>query len=237
MQTASSSIQVPANKGKGKAYQWLVEHADYPHDEWCLIWPFTRDKHGRGNLGYNGKGYWAHRFMCELAHGPAPEGKPHAAHNCGKGHEGCVNPRHLDWKSVSENMQDRWDAVLVRHPNGTARRLQKNQAREIFAAKGLRTQGELAAQYGISESSVSNIWCGRTYKLVCKVPYWTPEQDQQLRDGIKQKLNFTQIAALIGRPKASIWQRAYRLGLKSGYQRTKLKPIAPALAPANYDRT
>lgn len=37
-------------KGEGKAYKWILAHQDYPHKDWCLIWPFSRDKHGRGNL-------------------------------------------------------------------------------------------------------------------------------------------------------------------------------------------
>lgn len=99
--------QIPWTKGKGKAQQWLKDHLEYPHD-YCLIWPFCTDgRVGRGLMGVNGKRGWAHRFMCELAHGPAPEGKPQAAHSCGNGHKGCVNPRHLSWKNNSENQLDR----------------------------------------------------------------------------------------------------------------------------------
>lgn len=58
----------PPTKGKGKAFRWLQEHVNHQGDA-CLIWPFGVDRRvNRGMLGHNGKRYWAHRLMCELAH-------------------------------------------------------------------------------------------------------------------------------------------------------------------------
>lgn len=80
-----------------ETHNWLEDHKDYPHD-YCLIWPFAREgRVGRGMLGHNGKSAWAHRLMCEMVRGPAPIDKPQAAHSCGNGDQGCVNPRHLSW--------------------------------------------------------------------------------------------------------------------------------------------
>jgi hypothetical protein len=45
---------------------------------------------------------------------------------------------------------------------------------------------------------------------------WTAEEDQKLRDAIARGLNFTQIAALLGKSKGSTMGHAYRNGLKSG---------------------
>lgn len=221
-----------AVKGEGKSYKWLVAHADYQHDEWCLVWPFARDRHGRGMLGYNGKGHWAHRMMCKLVHGDPPSDEHQAAHNCGRGHEGCVNPHHLQWKTPAENATDRWEhnPQLVRHPNGTARMLVPSMAKAILAAKGIRTQMELAAQFGVSENVVQNIWAGRTYRDNCKVPYWKPEEEEILRDGIARGLNFTQLAALVGRPAHSVMAKTYRLGLRSGQPPNQKKSAEPTLS-------
>src|SRR6185312_1870651 len=85
--------QPSANRGKGKTFQWLLDHMGH-HGDACMPWPFSKDgRVGRGGLTYRGKSYWAHRLMCELAHGAPPTPKHQAAHNCGKGHYGCVNPK------------------------------------------------------------------------------------------------------------------------------------------------
>lgn len=34
--------------------------------------------------------------MCELVYGKPPMPKHQAAHNCGKGNLGCINPKHLE---------------------------------------------------------------------------------------------------------------------------------------------
>src|SRR5260221_680223 len=86
----------------GAIPKWLREYADYSGDE-CLTWPFARYPDGRANMN----GGYPTRAMCELAYGPAPSPKHEAAHSCGKGHEACVNPRHLRWATPKENAADK----------------------------------------------------------------------------------------------------------------------------------
>lgn len=145
----------PPIKGKGKAARWLRDHLDYPHD-YCLIWPFAKDNRvGRGLMAHNGKHGWAHRFMCELAYGPAPEGRPQAAHSCGNGHKGCINPRHLSWKSNSENQIDR---TVHARTKRYEKRLGFTQeiADQIRARYGRKecTQVQLAKEYGCSLGTI-----------------------------------------------------------------------------------
>jgi len=142
------------NRNKGKGMTWLRGNVNYQGDD-CLIWPFSRDPHyGRGQVGYKGARHWAHRVMCELAHGPAPADKPQAAHNCGKGHTGCCNPRHLEWKDNSENQIDRRIHGTIEGGIGRRARLPADQIQAIQDAKGKVPQLTLAAQYGVKRGTI-----------------------------------------------------------------------------------
>lgn len=155
---------MPPNKGRGRAALWLLGHVNYRGDD-CLRWPFSVDTAlGRGRLGYLGKNYWAHRLMCELAHGPAPLGKPQVRHSCGRGHERCVNPKHLSWASQSENHLDRrrhGTAATSRY--GSRSPLTREQIAEIRASKGRETQMATAKRFGISHANVRR-WQGTTHE-------------------------------------------------------------------------
>lgn len=211
-----------AIKGEGKAYKWILAHKDYPHDDWCLVWPFARDKHGRGMLGFDGATYWAHRFMCRLVKGDPPTADHTAAHTCGNGHGGCINPHHLDWKTQAENLEDcREHGTLVRHHGGNVRRVLPEEIKAILGARGFKTQAQLAARYGVSEGTISDIWHGRSHTGQSKINHWTPEEDARLKGAIERGLNFTQAAVTVGRPVGATSARAYRLGLKSGQPPTR----------------
>lgn len=145
----------PYNKGKGKAIEWIRAHVDY-NKEPCLRWPFSYDSGvGRGRLGWNGKNYWAHRLVCEMAHGPAPVGKDQVAHSCGNGHMGCVNPRHLSWSDQFENQKDRAKhGTAVTSKWGNLGKITREQIDRIRTMKGKMTQMALAAELGISHANV-----------------------------------------------------------------------------------
>jgi DNA-binding XRE family transcriptional regulator len=209
-------------KGEGKAYKWILAHQDYPHKDWCLIWPFSRDKHGRGMMGFNGARYWAHRFMCRLVKGDPPTADHTAAHSCGNGHGGCINPHHLDWKTQAENLEDcREHGTLVRHHGGNVRRIMPEEIRAIREARGFQTQGQLAAKFGVSEGTISDIWHGRSHNDNSKINHWTSEDDAKLVDAISRGCSFPQIAEFVGRSLGATTGRAYRIGLKSGRPPTK----------------
>lgn len=200
------------NRGKGKHAAWLRDHVAYTGDG-CLIWPFFRAPTGYGNLGFEGKARYAHRLMCEWAHGPAPSPEHEAAHSCGNGRGGCVHPGHLSWKTKAENMQDRiahgtmpkawWGkrgkityAIVqqirdgipygpplihwlsakfgitpsnIRHiqQGRTWRKppkfLEPTQLDAIRAAAGQRGDRDVAAEFGVSRSTVIRIWQGKAY--------------------------------------------------------------------------
>lgn len=149
------------NRGKGAARQWLIDHAGHQSDD-CLQWPFSRSR-GYGHFGHLGKNHSAHRFMCELVHGPAPSPKHHASHDCGRGDQGCVNPRHIFWKTPAQNMRDK-EVHGTTRPMGFPRyKLTPEQVADIRATEGI-TITTMAAHYNVSESCIRKVRSGENWK-------------------------------------------------------------------------
>jgi DNA-binding transcriptional regulator YiaG len=140
------------NKGQGKCVKWVRDHVNYAHD-YCLIWPFNKVG-GYGTFGYNGKMYYAHRMMCELVHGSAPSDKHHAAHSCGKGHKGCVNPKHICWKTISENQRDRRLHGTHKGGKGSRTKLTSDEIAELRSMRNVCTQQQLADRFGVKRGCI-----------------------------------------------------------------------------------
>lgn len=141
------------NRGKGKGIAWIKANVNYAGDD-CLIWPFARNNYGYGLVGINNKVEKASRIMCEFVHGPAPADKPQAAHNCGNGHGGCCNPRHLEWKDNSENQIDRRLHGAPEGAKGTRTNLTPDQIAEIRASRGLVPQMALAKLFNVKRGTI-----------------------------------------------------------------------------------
>lgn len=140
-----------------KRRDWIEAHADYPHKDWCLIWPFSRNPAGYAQV--EGPVRSVNRIMCERRNGPAPSSDHQAAHSCDRGHEACVNPWHLDWKTNVENQLDKrrkgWQPKC---------KITVDQAREIRDLKGLERTGDTAARFGITHSNVLRIQSGQAWR-------------------------------------------------------------------------
>jgi len=144
--------------GNNVLREWIAAHVSHSGDG-CLIWPFTRDNHGYPQITIAGRNRKATRVMCEAVHGVAPTEKHHAAHLCGNGHEGCIHPQHLAWKSRKENEADKILHGTLRygekHP---AAKLNKSSVEEI---RRRCNSGELlkniAKDFGIHPGTVSQI--------------------------------------------------------------------------------
>jgi hypothetical protein len=108
----------------------FIESALATTAEACVLWPFSRDPQGYGRVQDDSlkmhKYTYAHRYVCKLAHGPAPEGRPLAAHFCNV--RECVHPAHLCWSSYVENTIDRY---IKKHP----KKLYKLRSRNVMTVR------------------------------------------------------------------------------------------------------
>jgi hypothetical protein len=87
----------------------------------CIIWPFSRTPQGYGQTFYCGEVMGSHRVMCVLEHGEPPTPEHQAAHSCGNGRGGCINPDHLRWATPKENIAEKFDVhgwALLRSQDG-----------------------------------------------------------------------------------------------------------------------
>ena len=115
----------------------------------CLIWPYAKTGSGYGHLKINGRQIGAHRLACAAVNGSPPTPKHLAAHSCGNGHLGCVNPRHLAWKTVKENSDDQ----LIHNTRPT--KLTPEDVLTIL--QDTRNNAAIARDYGVSTPSIRSI--------------------------------------------------------------------------------
>lgn len=148
----------------GEALKFCEEAARHSDHEECLIWPFTETGYAR--LSVDGVGISAHRYVCTLAHGEPPSEDSVAAHGCGKGHLGCVNPHHLRWASQKENIADSFahGTFALGEAHGRSK-LTSEQAKFIFNERRM-SRDELAEIFGVSRQNISFIQRGITWRHV-----------------------------------------------------------------------
>ncbi|WAJ27560.1 HNH endonuclease [Antarcticirhabdus aurantiaca] len=150
----------------GVPLRWLIETALTCKHEACLSWPFADAGNGYGRVFIDGKSKYAHRVVCEMAHGSAPSDGMDAAHSCGKGHLGCVNPGHLSWKTRAGNFADKLihgtDNRGERHLQAKLTEADVLEIRKA-AASGGQSQREISERYGVSQAAVSDIIRNRSW--------------------------------------------------------------------------
>lgn len=153
---------------KSKTAEFIFAHM-YCKDASCLLWPYGHDGQGYARAKVEGFGTrLAHRIMCELVNGPPPFDGAVARHLCGMGHEGCVNPQHLAWGTVSDNNKDKIDAG--RQPIGEEIGRSVLSPEKVRLIRRLSAQGasqrQIAGQFGVSHGTVQAVIEGRTWSHV-----------------------------------------------------------------------
>jgi hypothetical protein len=213
---------------------WIREHLDYPHKDWCLFWPFALNQGGYANFG--GKHLIVSRIMCEYRNGPAPADKPDAAHECGKGHEGCLNPWHLVWKSRGDNLRD-----IAKHGRRPKRyKVTPEQVDEIRALEGRMRPRDIAEMYGITDNNVHQILKGKIWKQAnSTLRIFTEEEVRLIRSTPWQVKSAKQFAAELGCTRGQVdrikqgasykWVDCPRAPYEK--QKSKAQLAAEALAP------
>ena len=130
----------------------------------CLIWPYARTSAGYGQMaiekGRGGKRVLIHRYACEQIYGPPPSPHYDCAHSCGKGHEGCCNPKHLRWATRWQNVADAVaHGTQGRGHGATKLDISKVEAIKQELARGV-SQRMIAKAFGVSQAMVSGINTG-----------------------------------------------------------------------------
>ena len=135
---------------------WSKVHKGAADECWQWIGPVASHGYGRFTRGRK----WeetSHRISWEFVNGPIPKGQV-IRHTCDN--RRCVNPAHMELGHQRENVRDVW----IRRRRST--KLTIEQAREIRerALSGPRGIGqELAAEFGCSVHTVSNIKLGKQW--------------------------------------------------------------------------
>lgn len=131
----------------------------------CWLWRagrFTGTGYGMFSVG--GRIRRAHRVAFVLAHGEIPEGMC-VIHSCDR--PACVNPAHLRLGTHTDNMRDMAAKGRDAGPRGEAHHDAKLSTADIPAIRSdTRVQREIAADYGISQSTVSDIQLGKIWRHV-----------------------------------------------------------------------
>ena len=126
----------------------------------CLIWPFSRNQNGYATISCPAPrcNIYVHRMVCELINGLPPTPKHKAAHNCGKGHLGCIAPSHLRWATQAENLKDMdVHGTRARGMMFSAAKLTEQDIREIRSLAGVISNRAIANHFGICNQHISRI--------------------------------------------------------------------------------
>ena len=149
----------------GEPMAWLVRQVDTTSDA-CVRWPYATSKSGYARIWHNKRMYPAYRLVCEIAHGAPPDQALQAAHSCGNGAQGCVNPKHLRWATRVENEADKIvHNTVMRGTRNPRAKLSEFDVATIREIAPFATHTTLSRHYGVSSAQISRIVSGKGWKV------------------------------------------------------------------------
>lgn len=141
------------------------------------------------SITINGKGYAATRVVCTLHHGEIPDGY-HVAHSCDNPR--CINPKHLEAVTPSENARQAVERNLKKHPIGErcgTSKMTEQQVRAAIAECKATGHGyrRIAKKLGLPPSAVKDMLSGRSWqhitggKPVAKINHLNSRENSRAR--------------------------------------------------------
>jgi hypothetical protein len=122
----------------------------------CHLWMADCFDNGYGKFWFERRSRKAHRVSWQFHNGPVPKGLS-VLHKCDT--PSCVNPTHLFVGTVKDNAID----MLLKGRSGVA----KLSAHHIPAIRNdTRLNRVIAADYGVSDVTISHIKTNRIWKAV-----------------------------------------------------------------------
>lgn len=167
------SVRLGTGAQEGSEQFWAkVDRTGGPAACWPYLKRRTKRGYGQTVVGSRRDGTrriaQAHAVAYEIAHGPLAEGMEirHSCHN-----RACCNPAHLVPGTHAENMADM--VAAGRSLAGERNHIAKLTAPEVLAIRRRRARGEkagdLAREYGVSDSLISQIATRRLWRHLPEV--------------------------------------------------------------------
>ena len=130
-----------------KALKRFQKHLDMSGE--CWLWTGCCDK-GYGQFWFEDKRWRVHRVMYLHCYGELPKQPLEVCHKCKS--KNCCNPDHLEAGTKSKNMG------IDRHRDGTMTNAKLTAAQVLeIRQRTDKSQRELALEYGVSETTISEI--------------------------------------------------------------------------------
>ncbi len=149
---------------RGMPAKFVAEAINFDGDD-CLFWPYARDYYGRARMSVARRHQSVNRAVCEAVYGPPPGAEMQVAHSCGKGHLGCVNPKHLRWATQLENEADKLihGTVARGEINGHAKLTREDVHQIRLYIKEGWACSAIAALYNVTSGAIRAIKRGKNW--------------------------------------------------------------------------